>query len=79
MGNEIEKAHSWSLMKLLARCEFVPTHMEGTHIAKTKGVLNGREYRVTSDVVLCRFCGNFEGSDNNKDFCPALMRFMLNE
>ena len=64
-------------MKQLAQCEFEPTRLEGTHKAKTNGVLNGRTYNVTSDLILCKFCGNFQGSNNNKDFCPALMGFML--
>lgn len=77
MADELVKARTWSVMKQLARCEFVLSHGEGKHTAKTRGILNGREYNIAYDMTLCKFCGNFEGSPNNKDFCPALMRFML--
>lgn len=79
LKSERESNLRWLMMKQLARCEFVPSHGEGNHIAKTRGVLNGRNYNISYDLVLCKFCGNFPGSPNNRDFCPALMNFMLED
>lgn len=62
------------LVHKLPKCEFEMTHMEGTHIAKTRGILNGRSYKVTADVTICKYCGNFPGADANRKFCPALMK-----
>lgn len=62
------------LVKNLPQCEFEMTRMEGTHIAKTRGVLNGRSYKVTADVTICKYCGNVPGANANQKFCPALMK-----
>jgi hypothetical protein len=73
----LEKVKKSLLLKRMAQCEYVPSHGEGTHIANTRGILNGRQYKVTYDMMLCKFCGNLEGSPNNQDFCPALMKALL--
>jgi hypothetical protein len=65
---------SQALVKFKPQCEFVLTHGEGTHVSQTRGVLRGRKYKVIYDLFLCKFCGNLEGTKNNKDFCPALMK-----
>lgn len=58
-------------------CEYTLQHSEGYHIANTRGILRGRVYKVTYDLMLCRFCGNLEGSPNNLLFCPEKIRQRL--
>jgi len=56
------------------RCRFSLQHLEGTHVAQTRGILRGRRYKVEMYTVLCEYCGNTPDSANIRDGCPALLK-----
>lgn len=71
----VRKEHQ--LLEVRGRCEYTRQHGEGTHISQTRGILRGRKYRITYDLMLCRFCGNVE--DHERKFCPARVAIMTDE
>lgn len=88
MAGELVPKQNESLKGFFPNCEFVRTHLEGTHKArdyvrpdeedgKKLVSVTGRTYKVTSDISLCKFCGNMEGSPNNRYFCPELARMVI--
>lgn len=56
----------------LLKCEF--TRQQGSGLISRPHGTYIRSASISYDLMLCRFCGNLEGSDNNKDFCPAKLR-----
>lgn len=74
--SDIEKRNQ-ALVRPDLSCVFIRTEMEGKHTSNTRGILRGRIYKVTADVVLCRFCGNLQGTIRGE--CPERMRLLLLE
>ncbi len=55
------------------RCEYTRQQDEGVGRFKGGGFLGGREYAISYDLMLCKWCGNLEGSRNNALYCPFKM------
>jgi hypothetical protein len=50
------------------RCEYTRQTGEGVH------EFRGRPWGISYDLLLCKWCGNLEGSANNRLYCPQKMR-----
>lgn len=48
------------------KCDYTRQKDSGSGVSKR----TGREFDISYDLMLCKWCGNLEGSRNNILYCP---------
>jgi hypothetical protein len=57
------------------RCEYTRQEGSGIH-NRPWGLI--RRARIMYSLMLCKWCGNLEGSEENELYCPAKLRTLRN-
>lgn len=67
----LDRVRSEGLPESPLRCDY--TRQEGSGVYESnRGRI--RRARIEYSLMLCQWCGNLEGSENNDPYCPAKLR-----
>lgn len=68
----IARVKAENLPVAVLRCEYTRQKASGVYTGNSRF----KRVNISYDLMLCRLCGNLEGSANNTPYCPHKLRVL---